>query len=615
MPTRKPKSVSKSALATDLQDHGVPIHSGSVMSSRTHRDPTTGKDYVYIGLNCSPSLLIQIDVVTGKSRQFDLPDQCSGPWGMAFTLDGDVLVTSVDGSLIRIDPRTGKLRVVAKFPAWLWTIDRGADGKYYMGSSPSGKLFYYDAVTEKSGQVADFSSVDKYARIVLGSPDGYLYCNIGCQASQVVAYHIASGKWKELLPSKERTPNFHHFSRSADGNIYVRTCPGNLYRLSHGEAFLLEESKNAPTPHSWGRPMALPDGTPVTPLDPDAIRIGEGENSRVIKYTYKTKGTGIFYMAAGPNDAVYGSTIMPLYLFRYTPAKKKLENLGRGGPDNGEAYSFGHVDGKLYYATYAQGMLMTYDPAKPLSDDEPGAMKWETNPKLISPLGAGHCRPRAMCVDSRKRVWVGSHAEYGKRHGGLFCYDTVTDKRHNNPIVIKDQSIQSLTADDAGELVFGGSDISRGSGMDPATKEAYLFAWDAQTQKMKWKLIPVAGENGIINLLHHKGKIYGTTRPKFTFFCFDVATKKMDYVIESKISACREQSMAMGPDGFIYGITWTSLFRWHLANGKIEVLYDTTQKQRDGYSGGSLFHKGAVIVRDRLYFTCGEYVMSLKLPI
>jgi len=309
---------------------------------------------------------------------------------------------------------------------------------------------------------------------------------------------------------------------------------------------------------------------------------------------------------------------MPLYILRYTPATKKLENLGRGGPDNGEAYSFGHCDDKLYYANYSYGNLMTYDPDKPLHTDLPGEMKWEDNPKLITNLGKGHNRPRAMCVDSKKRVWIGSFPEYGMIHGGLGCYDSARKKYVNNPVVIPDQSIISLTPDPSGDIIYGGTSIGRGSGTDPVTTEAHLFAWDVRSRKVLWKNKPMEGVNGILNLLYLDGKLYGTTggttRGNFTFFRFDPATRKMDYIVPSKISGVREQSMCIGPDGNIYGITWITLFRWHPETGKIEVLYRCSRRDSKRYPGGSLFHRGAVIIDGRIYFSCGPNVRSLRLP-
>ena len=73
--------------------------------------------------------------------------------------------------------------------------------------------------------------------------------------------------------------------------------------------------------------MAVGTGT-----HPDALRIGEGPHAKVIRYTYRTDGTPIFHLAEGPHQTICASTIMPLYILRYTPATGKLENLGRGGP-------------------------------------------------------------------------------------------------------------------------------------------------------------------------------------------------------------------------------------------------------------------------------------------
>ena len=607
--------------AADLRDHGIAVYSGSMLSIRPWRDAETGRDYVYCGINGTPSLIVQVDVANGRCRTFRLPEPCSGPWGIDFALDGHLLVTSCCGRLCRIDPRSGKVWITANPGHWLWTIDRGADGKFYLGSSSECRLFRYDAGTEEVEDLGQLDDGQKYLRGVVDGDDGYVYCSIGCTAAQVVAYHIATGRVTSLLPKSEAGPGFQQVSRGEDGRLYIRTIRDKCYYLAHGQAFPIgdTEARRMIRKYPWGFPTSLPDGRPVTKVDPDAIRVGEGPKAKIIPLKYRTDGANIFHLAEGPGEAVYASTIMPLYLLRYTPATRKLENLGRGAPDNGEAYSFGHCDGKLYYACYSYGNLMCYDPAKPLHKDPPGAMRWKSNPRLISQLGKGHNRPRAMCVDGKKRVWIGSFPEYGMFHGGLGCYDTVRREYVNRPVVIRDQSIISLTSDPSGDIIYGGTSIGRGSGTDPVTEEAHLFAWDARGQKLLWKRVPIPDVTGILNLLYLDGKLYGTTggavRGNFSFFRFDPQSRAMDYVIPSKISGVREQSMCLGPDGNIYGITWITLFRWHPETGKIEVLYRCSPRESKRYPGGSLFHRGAVIIGDRLYFSCGPKVMSLRIPL
>ena len=606
------------SIATDLRDHGIAVYSGACMSLKPWRDAATGRDYVYCGINSTPALVVQVDVGTGRCRTFELPRECSGPRGMAITLDGQVLVSSVCGRVVRIDPRTGKVWVTATSGKWNWSMTRGADGQFYIGSSPGCHLFRYDAATEQIVDLGSVAPTETYLRHVVDGDDGYIYCSVGCAASQIMAYHIATGTCTPLLPKSEVAPYFLDvFGRGRDGKVYVLTNREHAFRLAHGAAFPVKDVADVKRrlmliPY-WVGCNELPDGRPVVKLDPDAIRIGEGAQAKIIRLTYQTSGTNIFHLAAGPNQSVYASTIMPLYLLRYTPATNQLVNLGRGGPDNGEIYSFGHCGGKLYYANYPSGNLMCYDPARPLHKDPPGGYQWKTNPRWIGHLGTGNCRPRAMTVDSQKRVWIGGFPEYGYRHGGLACYDTRRKKLTLFPQVIPDQSVDALAADETGALLYGGSNIARNGGMPTVAKESYLFAWDTRKQKVAWKLVPLPGITDMSNLLYRAGKLYGTTG--FKFFRFDVATRTLDYVVKSEISGPRPHSLCVGPDGNLYGITWMVLYRWRPETGQIEELYRCLGDDAKGFAGGSLFHRGAVIIDGRYYFSCGPKVMSLPVEM
>jgi len=600
-----------------LIDHGIAVHSGAVMSMKPWRDPETGRDYVYVGLISTTSLVVQIDVATGRSRSFYLPKGCEAPRGMSITLDGHVLATSTSGHVCRIDPKTGKAWITANAGKWLWTSDRGPDGKFYLGASPDSQLFRYDAATEKLEDLGSLGFGQVYLRKLVCGDDGYVYCSIGCTASQIVAYHIATGKITPLLPKSEVQPYFlDAFGRGKDGKIYVVTNRNHAFRIAHGEAFpagKADEVNALLRIHDyWVGCHTLPDGRAVRPLDPDAIRVGEGRDAKIIRYKYQTGGANIFHLAEGPNKAAYGSTIMPLYLLRYSPKTGKPENLGRGAPDNGEAYSIGHCDGKLYYANYPSANLMCYDPAKPLHKDPPGAYKWKTNPKWLGYLGKGNCRPRAMFIDGQKRIWVGGLAEYGYRHGGLACYDIRKKKLAVFDKIIPDQSIDAFAADATGDILYGGTNIGRGGGMPPLAKESFLFAWDTRKKKVLWKLTLFPEMKGMNNLLYRDGKLYGTSA--FKFFCFDVKKRELVYLKDSQISGPREQSLSFGADGNLYGITWMVMFRWHPATGQIDELYRVMGDEAQTFAGGSLFHRGSILIDGRYYFSCGPKIMSLPLP-
>ncbi|MEI8063581.1 MAG: hypothetical protein WCH84_05915 [Verrucomicrobiota bacterium] len=601
--------IAKRKFNFDLQDHGVAVRRGSIMSLITTRHPQTGRDLVYVGFNTGgSSLIVQVDVASGKCRQFNNAPGCSAPWGLIAAPDGRVIVTSTGGQISVLDPKRNTFRRVAQAQTWFWHITAGPDGKYYLAGNAPNQLHRFDLATGQVENLGSVSSTQAYLRSVVTGSDGYLYGGTGSTRPQCIAYHIATGKVTELLPkSEEKYLPFVGVGRGVDGNVYATSCSGNVYRLENGRAQKISKT-------NW-QGMASPrlaDGRSVRCLDPDTLCLGEGKQARLIPLRYDAPGAGIFYLAEGPRGTVYGSTIMPLYLFRHTPRTGKTECLGRGAPDGGEAYSFGHCDGRLYYACYHFGNLMTYDPAKPWHKDPPGALKWKNNPKLITQLGQGHCRPRAMVVDAKKRVWVGSFPEYGKGNGGLACYDTVRRKFHNNPFVLRNQSIVALTADAAGEVIYGGTDIILGSGTPSVEKEARLFAWDANRQKLLWNCVPVPGATGILNLVYRGGKLYGTTH-KSQFFIYDIATRKVEQLTVSPFGPARQQSLAIGPDGNLYGITWMSLFRWR-PSGELEELWQVKGRSAKPY-GGSLFHTGAAIIGGRLYFSNQASVMSVQLPL
>ena len=470
--------------------------------------------------------------------------------------------------IVRLDVTTGKCRTWRMPPEcmWPWGIEVTDEG-HVLATGSTGKLCRLDP---KSGRIWVTADMGVWTWSILRHTDGKFYAHMG--DGRMLKYDAVTEKHECL------------------------TGP----------------DKSWPTVPVLAGDQVLADGRVVRCLDPEIICIGKGTHEQRFPLKYKTDGTSIFHLAAGPNETVYASTIMPLYLIRYTPATRKLENLGRGASDNGEVYSFGHCDGKLYYACYYEGSLMCYDPAKPIKCGKPGALTWKQNPRRITSLGDGHMRPRAMCIDSRKRIWVGGLPPVDIGHGGFGCYNISTRKYVNHPMVIRNQSVWALAADAAGQAVYGGTTIK--TGVKDIAKEALLFAWDANRQKLLWKQAAIPGVTEYSNLLFHAGKLYGTVSNPFSFFCFDPQTRKLEYVVKSEISGVREQSICLGPDGNIYGISWLALFRWRPATGKIEVLYRCLGEEAKPF-GGSLFHRGAVIVGDRYYFSCGTKVMSLRIPL
>ena len=103
---------------------------------------------------------------------------------------------------------------------------------------------------------------------------------------------------------------------------------------------------------------ALSDGSTFAFTDGGAliyrqleVRKPSGE-TRTFELDYQAGGSDIFYLHAGPDGCIYGSSILPLHLFRYTPESGELTDLGQCSTATGEAYSMANFEGKIYISSY-----------------------------------------------------------------------------------------------------------------------------------------------------------------------------------------------------------------------------------------------------------------------
>lgn len=595
----------------DLRDHGIPIKSGGALFQIAAQDPVDNREKIYGTFGTSKGfLLVALDVTSGECQQY-LAAGSADPWGMAVTPTRDLLFSTTAGEILRFEVRTKTFFRLAKADEGLYSMELARDGDYYLGSVPSCSLYRFDPRTGVLSKLARLDPEQTYLHAVVAGDDGFLYCPLGSLRAQVVAYNWKTGKFHPLLPPDEAVPGFVvQILRHQDGWVYLKSAPGHYYRARKGRAQRLDGAalENARKILQNFNVPRLADGTRLHYQDPDAIRIGEGPGARTLPFRYQADGAMIFHLDDGP-DGIYGGSLLPLYLFRYRPETNSLENLGRGSKDNGEIYSFAHRDGKLYYATYPGRRLMCFDPSQPL-DLRPD---WTGNPRELTDLGPGLVRPRVLEADSYHRIWAGGLPAYGTPDGGLTCYDTRSGATERFLPVIPNQSIFSIAPGADGETLYCGTTTERGTGTQPVEKEAALFAWDVESRKVSWRIVPVPGETCIGNLIWQDGKLYGTTAPSGHFFVFDPATWTVLKNTASWFGPARDQAMTVGPDGNLYGITWMSLFRLR-PDGRVEELL---RCQGDGAKpyGGSLFHRGAVVRDGRFYFSWKEHLMSVRLPL
>ncbi len=285
-----------------------------------------------------------------------------------------------------------------------------------------------------------------------------------------------------------------------------------------------------------------------------------GHDGQVARKSAKFEGAGlqVFAVGAGPGGRIFGSTVLPLELFDYTPATGELRHLGNPTDVGGEIYSFATDGALLYLCAYPQSFLSIYDPAKPWHYGKTR----DSNPRGFGFMGDGHLRPRAMVIGPDDRVYVGSFAPYGQTGGALGVYDPKLDVvAENYRHIVTNQSISALAFDPQTKRLFVGSSIAAGGGAVPTAKECVVFAWDTKAKSKEWEETVVKGDSGVSALTATHGKIFGVSLPSNTLFVLDAKTFAV--LSRARIPFGHFHEICLGyyaPHNRLYGLAGQSVF-------------------------------------------------------
>jgi len=292
---------------------------------------------------------------------------------------------------------------------YIWAATLGANNKIYGVTYPDAELVQLDPVTHKGSNPGRMDPTQQYARFIVASTDGYLYIAIGSAKSTIVVYNIATDQHQAILPYNQA--GFAYVYMGNNNNIYAQLPDGTAYMLSGGKATAISTSSLPPT-----KPTAtLRDGSRVN-VSGNQITVYQ-PNGQVVTHTfnYSGKGVDIFRMALGPDGNIYGSSVLPAYLFNVNIASTtspSVKNLGLS--PYGEIYSFGKDTTTLYMAGYAYTYpLAAFNPAQPFGG---GGI----NPTYNHAYVYSDWRPAAMMRDPNSNtIYIGAIPGYGKLGGPL----------------------------------------------------------------------------------------------------------------------------------------------------------------------------------------------------
>ncbi|MBI4602304.1 MAG: PQQ-like beta-propeller repeat protein [Planctomycetes bacterium] len=581
---------------------GVPVRTGGLMGCIVGPDGRGG-EALYFNFNQSgaPLFMVQVDPDTGEACQFTAPQ---GPGAWAFTLgpDGRIYLGTWDGALIlRFDPREpGKgIEVLGKPSAtesYIWQYAVGTDGKPYGCTYPGAKLVRFDPATGGMEDLGRMSESEMYARSVAAGADGKVYVGIGTQRADVVAYDPATGRRRSLLAEALRekaSPGTAQVMRGADGRVYAHAGGGIGWMLIDGEALApVEAPPEAP-------PLRLRDGRAVTAHGRGTFTLKDPATGKTVERTFRYEGAGdpIFVLGLGPEGCVYGSTAMPLEVFRHDPRSGRSEHLG--GMPGGEVYSFLEREGKLYMCYYGGSVMNLYDPAKPY-------WRWgsaaDSNPISFGGVGDGHLRPRAMVHGPDGMVLVGSEPPYGQLGGAMAVWDprsnvTIENYRH----LVRDQSIVSLAYEPRSGLVFGGSGNYGGGGTRPAAKEAVFFAFDPRRKQKVLEATLVPGAVKYPATCAAAGMVFTTAGDKL--FAFDPEAMKVTATADLPGTQV-DVSLGLHENGKLYGLTSSAVYSVDPASAKVSIEARAPRRVSCGFA----------LTRDAVYFGSGVELWRWRLP-
>lgn len=594
-----------SSLAADtntgrFESLGIPVRVGGLMGCIVGPNGRGG-DAIYFNFNQTAGklFLVQVDPDTGEARQFDTPEG-PGAWAFIAGPDEKIYLGTWDGGLVlRFDPKQPdkQIEVVGKpspTESYLWQYDTGKDGKLYACTYPQARLVSFDPKTGAMEDLGRMHPTEMYARSVAAGPNGKVYVGIGTTIGDLVVFDPATKQHRSLLPqglegAKDWTTV--SVSRRSDGNVYAEFGT-NVMRLDDETVTRVAA---APPP-----PMRkLRDGREVVSFERGKFSLKDPKTGEVVERKFKYAGVGdmIFVVGNGPGGCIYGSTAMPMEIFRYDPKSNTSEHLGN--MPGGEVYSLLEREGKLHLCYYGGAIMNLYDPAKPFWKYGTGA---DCNPISFGGVGDGHLRPRAMVYGPDGMIYVGSEPPYGQLGGAMGVWDprqnkTIENYRH----IVTNQSIVSLAYEPKSGLMFGGSANVGGGGARPGEKEAKFFAFDPKTKQKVFEAALVPGAQSYAATFAADGKVFTASGSKMLML--DPKTKEVTKTIALP-GGQTEIALGRHASGKLVGLAGSSVYVLDPAKGEIILTEKAPVPIRCGFA----------LTDEAVYFGSGVTLWRYRLP-
>jgi hypothetical protein len=584
---------------------------GGLMASTVAEGPVKGSERLYASYLYAENTLdvIAVDPANGSSEVFHNP--VPGEYGarnIAIGPDGDLYLGSLPHAhFLRVDRRAHRMIDLGRpspSEEYIWDVAFGKDNRLYGVTYPGCRLVRYDPATGKSEDLGKMDPTEKYGRWIVGGRDDFMYIGLGTAKANLAVFNIKTGELREVLPKDAQIVGTPKPYIGVDGKTYA-TFNDRLFQITGFDIHEIPTSaKVAPF-----NPDVLKDGRMLT-LSGSMLTIQDPKThaEQKMKISYDGEDLQVFRVGFGPDDVLYGSSVLPLHFLKVDAAKHRIDELGTLG--GGEAYSFLAHNQKLLIAAYsAMAPLMAYSPGEAIKPAANG------NPALVVYPGSDDAwRPQAMIEGPDGLVYVGATAGYGQLEGPLISWDGAGSIKTYGGLV-HDESVVSLAV--WKDSVVCGTTTTGGGGSHPDETEAHLFLWNTKTRSKEFDLIPVPGAQTITDLVAARnGLIYGIAASgglvygisgsgnSYTLFAYDPVGRKVISQEHLPFQNVIYNGIGVDAGGRVVGLADDQIFTIDQALHTVHVI----QKFPVKITGGFAFRDGAV------YFVSNAKIYRYRLP-
>ncbi|MGI2294753.1 S-layer homology domain-containing protein [Paenibacillus sp. GXUN7292] len=613
----------------------VKVNLGQAGAVQTNAE---GENEVYFVTNGLPGTFYVLDGETGVMKfKEDIPNT-EATWAMTVGSDKNVYFAGTgDGKLYRYLPAEKRVESLGYNTAdnWVWDIEE-IDGKIYGGtynSKTHGKLFEYDIASQKFRSYGTVQLGQQYVRGI-AVDEQYIYAGLGTTVQLFKVDRVTGEKTEIQIPGHSGETNSIADVFKVGNKLFVSVSTINMVVLdldtnTIDSEFQYSNMISEPYPEDPNLiyykyltklykydiaakksteiqlSIPLPDTTRVKDLSWITPKSGEKAGKLVLAMVTQY-GEYMLYdpvdnwvslieleidpqpvRIQGVETGIDGRMYMGGYqrgMSIYNPFTNQIDvNISSFAQPEG----IGFLNDKVYYGTYVAAVMYSFDPKKPVELNK--------NPELEYQI-SHQDRPFAITSGDNK-LFVGTVPDYGVLGGALAIYDEQTDTWSQYNQVVNNQSIIGLAYKDG--LLYGGTSVWGGLGIDPSEPEAKLFVWDVEGErKIKELTLNIPGIDKTPKMIGElsfgpDGLLWGAVEG--TIFAMDVSTME---IVKSKVirpstyntSKWMPYHLRWAPDGMLYTTLSRKIIAIEPETLKYKVIVDNFLNSMTIGIDGSIYY-------------------------